>query len=102
MESSIAESLWRQPACELLPTNLQKEEELAGCGAEQKVLERSGSQVNLCAEGPGGGSAKNVVVFSIAKVSAANPAATTITAFTSRRTNLSPFTKGCRERDASM
>jgi len=27
---------------------------------------------------------------------------TCITAFTSRRTNLSPFTKGCRERDASM
>ena len=25
-----------------------------------------------------------------------------ITAFTSQRTNLSPFTKGCRERDASM
>ena len=25
-----------------------------------------------------------------------------ITAFTSRRTNLSPFTKGCREWDASM
>jgi len=25
-----------------------------------------------------------------------------ITAFTSERTNLSPFTKGCRERDASM
>jgi len=25
-----------------------------------------------------------------------------ITAFTSLRTNLSPFTKGCRERDASM
>ena len=101
MESSIAESLWRQPACELLPTNLQKEEELAGCGAEQKVLERSGSQVNLCVEGLGG-ICKNIVVFSIAKVSAANPAATTITAFTSRRTNLSPFTKGCRERDASM
>ena len=53
MESSIAESLWRQPACELLPTNLQKEEGLAGCGAEQKVLERSGSQVNLCMEGLG-------------------------------------------------
>ena len=27
---------------------------------------------------------------------------TCIAAFTSERTNLSPFTKGCRERDASM
>ena len=30
------------------------------------------------------------------------PPTVNITAFTSRRTNLSPFTKGCRERDASM
>ena len=30
------------------------------------------------------------------------PAIEAITAFTSLRTNLSPFTKGCRERDASM
>ena len=63
MESSIAESLWRQPACELLPTNLQKEEGLAGCGAEQKVLERSGSQANLCVKARGGDLQKHCCFF---------------------------------------
>ena len=62
MESSIAESLWRQPACELLPTNFTN----VGVSLEYRgrrgwlaaaVTRRSsgvsGGQVNLCMEGLG-------------------------------------------------
>ena len=72
MESSIAESLWRQPACELLPTNftnrrrrigIQREEGLAGCGGDQEVfgrLRRSGQPMH----GKPGRSAKTLLFLS--------------------------------------
>ena len=72
MESSIAESLWRQPACELLPTNftnrrrltgVEREEGLAGCSADQKVfggLRKSGQPMH----GRPGRSAKTLLFLS--------------------------------------
>ena len=45
----------------------------------------------------------NIPMFSFClRCTTCHAPASSITAFTSQRTNLSPFTKGCREWDASM
>ncbi len=106
MESSIAEFLVRWPACERLPTfTLIRTSRRWPCYAaassaevidefREKAMLPSVLQLLSCSE-----------TAATCKSDAARLAAmklACITAFISARTNLSPFTKGCRERDASM
>ena len=84
MESSIAEFLERQLACELLPTAYHENILHYYMPNTTQTLDNT-----PC-------SALGVKTSQMAS----NPIS--ITAFISQRTNLSPFTKGCREWDASM
>ena len=56
-------------------------------------------QLGFCPE-PAVACRNNIVCSPVVHMEADSQ--TAITVFTSMRTNLSPFTKGCRERDASM
>ena len=97
MESSIAEFLVRWPACERLPTfrhSASSAENIVTDEFREKAMLNSVLQLLSCSE-----------TAATCKSEAARLAAmklACITAFISARTNLSPFTKGCRERDASM
>ena len=91
MESSIAEFLMRQSACELLPTNRRKAQH-AGATHIRRDSSAMLALWDPCKYRPD--FCRLCTVF--------YNGCSIITAFTSRRTNLSPFTKGCRERDASM
>ena len=80
MESSMAEFIMRWLACELLPTWGWRR---SSSDDRHTILSKSHSHT--------------LIEDDITEV-----AMILITTFTSRRTSISPVTKGCREKDASM